>query len=347
MRILAASDRFGSISSGGAGRLIAAGWPGARAVVVPVGAAGAGFVEAYAEAGAGTVQVLAGAGGLVSVGRTTSGTALRREASAHAPNDLFARSSTGLGRAVATVLAESPPRLYLDLSGPAVHDGGAGVLAALGAVADVPLDRGASGLASATGVDITEPRRRLGRTELVGVVPESELGAGLVGLRGITARLDRRQHPPDRLLAIDAALDTWAQLLGGELGQTPGAGAAGGLGLAVLALGGRLATGPSVTLASVPAGTDLVLTGCPVFDFAGRGGGVVSAVARAATQALAPCVLLAGQVLVGAREMRTMGIEAAYAVRSDRVAGAVEGVELVSETELAALARRVARSWSW
>ena len=56
-----------------------------------------------------------------------------------------------------------------------------------------------------------------------------------------------------------------------------------------------------------------------------------------------PCVALAGRVLVGAREMRALGIESAYSL-----------VELVGEeralTEpadsLAELAARVARTWS-
>jgi glycerate kinase len=89
---------------------------------------------------------------------------------------------------------------------------------------------------------------------------------------------------------------------------------------------------------------DLVVTGCSVFDFASRGGGVVAAMADAASASLSPCIVIAGEVLIGSREMRTMGIEGAYAVRestSDVPAGEV------SEEELAEIARRVARSWSW
>jgi glycerate kinase len=66
--------------------------------------------------------------------------------------------------------------------------------------------------------------------------------------------------------------------------------------------------------------------------------------ADAASTSLSPCIVIAGEVLIGSREMRTMGIEAAYAVRestSDKPAGEV------SEEELAGTARRVARSWSW
>ena len=89
----------------------------------------------------------------------------------------------------------------------------------------------------------------------------------------------------------------------------------------MLALGGRLTTGPALAFGSTRRtagsgrGVELVVTGCSVFDFARRGGGVVAAAAELAAGSLSPCVLIAGEVVVGAREMRAMGIEAAYAVR--------------------------------
>ena len=61
------------------------------------------------------------------------------------------------------------------------------------------------------------------------------------------------------------------------------------------------------------------MTGCSVFDFASRGGGVVAAMAEAAAAALAPCIVIAGEVLIGSREMRTLGIEAGYAVQESLV----------------------------
>ena len=129
----------------------------------------------------------------------------------------------------------------------------------------------------------------------------------------------------------------------------PGAGACGGLGFAVLALGGRLMSGPELVLTSADgvrarAGADLMLTGCSVFDFARRGGGVVAAVAELAAGSLSPCVLIAGEVVVGAREMRAMGIEAAYAVRESSLDSPVGEV---TEAELRQTAARVARSWRW
>ena len=114
----------------------------------------------------------------------------------------------------------------------------------------------------------------------------------------------------------------------------------------MLALGGRLTSGPELALGGITGPVDLVVTGCSVFDFAHRGGGVVAAAAALAGRLLAPCVVVAGEVLIGAREMRTMGIEAAYAVH-EPVAGGREGGGLVTADELAATAARVARTWRW
>ena len=123
------------------------------------------------------------------------------------------------------------------------------------------------------------------------------------------------------MLRTDATLEAFVRLADASKELVRGAGACGGLGFAVLALGGRLTTGPALALASDAGqatrhGVDLVVTGCSVFDFASRGGGVVAAMADAAVGLRSvPCIVIAGEVLIGSREMRTMGIEAAYAVR--------------------------------
>ena len=88
---------------------------------------------------------------------------------------------------------------------------------------------------------------------------------------------------------------------------------------------------------------DLVVTGEGAFDFSSRSGKVPYGVAAVAAQALQPCIARAGQVLVGSREMRALGVESAYSV-----------VDLVGEEasfadpagSLARLAERTARTWS-
>jgi glycerate kinase len=260
----------------------------------------------------------------------------------------YQQSSRAIGDAIADCLRSSPlGRLTVDLAGLWVHDAGAGVLAALGATADRPLDRGVAGLNGLSEVNLAPARTLLDEIELIGVVPAAQLGQPLLGLRGITSLAGRAD--PELMLRTDAALEAFARQASQTYAAAPGAGACGGLGFGVLALGGQLSTGPALTLASAAGqqalrGVDLVVTGCSVFDFASRGGGVVAAMAEAAADALTPCIVLAGEVLIGSREMRTMGVEAGYAVHESQ--GDHPQPE-ISEEELAATARRVARSWSW
>ncbi len=86
-----------------------------------------------------------------------------------------------------------------------------------------------------------------------------------------------------------------------------------------------------------------MVTGEGAFDFSSRAGKVPYGVAAIATEALRPCVAVAGRVLVGAREMRALGVESAYAmvdlVGEERSLGAPAAA-------LADVAARVARTWS-
>jgi glycerate kinase len=351
VRVLVVADSVGSLPSREAGDAIASGWSTADVRVLPVGDSGAGFAQAYADllgaeleaAVAGDVLVrtaTAGGTALVQVSRSADGGLLPLTA-----------SSRPLGEVLADMLrAERPDRLLVDLAGLPVHDAGAGLLAALGASGDQPLDGGVEPLGRLTSLDLTGPRAALGRTELVGVLPAAQRSQPLLGLRGITSLAGRAagMEPAD-LLATDAALERFAKLAASDRAAEPGAGGCGGLGFAVLALGGRLTTGPELAFSSAEgllarSGVELVVTGCSVFDFAGRGGGVVAAAAELAASSLSPCVLIAGEVVVGAREMRAMGIEAAYAVRESALD--VPTGE-VSEAELRRTATRVARSWRW
>jgi glycerate 2-kinase len=352
VRIMVATDSIGALSSQQAGEVIASGWlPAADVLVLPIGDAGAGFVAAYADLAGMTTSSRVSADVIVTTG-TASGTGLIQVfGSGRGVGIPYQESSRPIGQAIAAMVErEAPRRILIDLAGLWVHDAGAGLLAGLGAVGDRPLDRGVEALDGLTQLDLAPARALLGQIELVGVVPAAELDQPLLGLRGMTARAGRETSvEPEMLLHTDTTVESFARLTSGVHAAAPGAGACGGLGFAVLALGGRLTTGPAIALASSDAmsalpGVDLVITGCSVFDFASRGGGVVAAMAEAASTGLSPCILIAGEVVIGSREMRTMGIEAAYAVREsalDDPRGAVD------EEELAATARRVARSWTW
>ena len=352
MRVLIATDSIAAMSSRQAGEVIAAGWlPTAAVSVLPIGEAGVGFVAAYADLAEVPISPEVAEGFIVNTANGPSASAIEVLGPSRGVGIPYQQSSRPIGEAIAMLVAkEMPDRILVDLAGLWVHDAGAGMLAALGAVGDQPLDQGVEGLSGLAQFDLAPARTLLGVTELVGVVPAAQLDQPLLGLRGITSLFGREASvEPQLMLSTDATLQTFAQLAAPSQADAPGAGACGGLGFAVLALGGRLTTGPAIALASPKAKkglqrVDLVVTGCSVYDFASRGGGVVAAVAEAASVALSPCIIIAGEVVIGAREMRTMGIEAAYAVR-ESVLDAPRGD--VSMDELAATARRVARSWIW
>jgi glycerate 2-kinase len=352
VRILIAADSIGPLSSLQAGEVIASGWlPAAEVSVLPIGEAGGGFVAAYAD----LIGVTTSSRVTDDIIMTTGQGPDTAVVQVHGPNRgsgiPYGQSSRPIGDVIAGLLRHrAPSQILVDLAGLWVHDAGAGLLAALGATADRPLDRGVAGLTGLGELDLAPARALLGDTELVGVVPAAQVGQPLLGLRGITSLAGREANAePEAMLRTDAALEAFARLSSPTHAAAPGAGACGGLGFAVLALGGQLSTGPALALASAASqqglrGVDLVVTGCSVFDFASRGGGVVAAMAEAAAAILAPCIVIAGEVLIGSREMRTMGIEAAYPVREpllDDPRGEV------SDDELAMTARRVARSWSW
>jgi glycerate kinase len=351
VRVLVASDSIGSLTSSEAGHAIASGWSTADVRVLPVGDSGTGFVRAYADLLDAEVEAAVD-GDVVVTTAAAGGTVLTQVLRPDGGHGLaLTASSRPLGEVLAGILPDQRPhQLVVDLSGLPVHDAGAGLLAALGADADQPLDAGVEPLGRLSTIDLSVPRSLLADTELIGVVPAAQLSQPLLGLRGITSLAGRAAGlDPADLVATDAALERFTKLAAPDQAAAPGAGACGGLGFAVLALGGRLTTGPALAFAApagrrARSGVELVLTGCSVFDFARRGGGVVAAAAELAAARLSPCVLIAGEVVVGAREMRAMGIEAAYAVRESTLS---EPTGEVTEAELRQTAQRVARSWRW
>ena len=108
---------------------------------------------------------------------------------------------------------------------------------------------------------------------------------------------------PDTVLVLEQRLTEWAVQLdaaaGRAVSEEQGAGAAGGLGAGLLALGGRRESGATVIaehthLADDVAAAELVITGEGRFDDQSLHGKVVSALAGAARGT--PVLVLAGQV---------------------------------------------------
>lgn len=268
------------------------------------------------------------------------------------PRAPMTASTYGVGQAVAAAVETGARRIVVGLGGSATNDGGAGFLAALGAVADVPLDGGPAALADITMLDLSGALAALEGVELV---IAADVDVALLGMFGATKTFGPQKGLSDeQIIVVDGILD---RLVIAACGTTPaerrvadakGAGAAGGLGFALMVLGGAVVSGidlvaQAVGLTSQAAEHDLVVTGEGTYDFSSRAGKVVYGVAAVASAAARPCIVLAGQVDVGSREMRAMGVESAYAV-ADLVG--VEASMSEPARHLADLAERVARTWS-
>jgi glycerate kinase len=364
MRVLVAPDGFaGTLSAVEAADAIAAGWrrqaPGDQLDLVPMTDGGPGFVDVlHASLGgdllAATVRgpyggrvpasVLVADGTAYVEGAQACGLHLTAEADRRPER----AGSAGVGDLVALAKAAGARTVCVGLGGCGTNDGGAGMLAALGSTATPPgaLERGPAGLADLDGVDLGPARSGLAGVRLVAAGDVDNPLLGLVGTTNVHGR--DRGLSADRLPAVDAMLERLAAATDRRAALVRGAGAGGGLGFGLLLLGATVTPGVDVVAEAVDLlerarRADLVVTGEGAFDFSSRSGTVPYAVASVAAAALQPCIALAGRVLVGAREMRALGVESAYAV-----------VDLVGEGaaaadpagSLAALAERTARTWS-
>jgi glycerate kinase len=195
-------------------------------------------------------------------------------------------------------------------------------------------------------VDLDPARARMAGIEFVAA---SDVENPMLGLRGATNIFGSQKGiADDRKPVVDGWLTHFAELADRKTADKKGAGAAGGLGYALLLLGAERVSGIDLVaeltgLKEKASRVDLVLSGEGAFDFQSRDGKVIAGVAKVANDAMRPCVVLAGKVQIGSREMRTMGVESAYslvdAVGEERAFADPHG-------SLAAVAERVARTWA-
>lgn len=368
MRVLVAPDTFaGRLTAVEAAEAIAEGWRRTTAdevSTVPMADGGPGFVDVLHTAIGGEILAVTVRGPLGSAVPATllvaDGTAYIEAAQAcgvsllPSAGTVPARgvvedaSTYGVGELVAEAVAAGARKIVVGLGGSGTNDGGAGLLAALGATSEPPgaLTAGVTGLAYLAEVDLEPARARLAGFEIVAA---TDVDNPLLGLRGATNVFGPQKGvATDRLIDVDGALTRFAHLAGRQPADAKGAGAAGGLGYALMLLGARREPGfvmvaDAVKLPAAIRAADLVLTGEGKLDWQSMSGTVVSGVAGLAGEAMRPCVVIAGIVQVGSRELRANGIESAYSLVD--VVGAQAAWTDPAES-LATVAARVARTWS-
>lgn len=364
MRVVIAPDKFaGTLTAVEAAEAIAEGWrrraPGDELDLAPMADGGPGFLDVLHASLGGKLLAVTVTGpygepvpaGVLVVGDTAyveSAQACGLHLTPEADRDPERATTRGVGELVAAAVDAGVRRVVVGLGGSGTNDGGAGLLAGLGAVAspEGALDQGPRGLKDLESVDLSAARDRVAGVEIVAATDVDNPLLGLIGATNVYG--PQKGVAPERLLIVDAWVERLATATDKKVALAKGAGAAGGLGFGLLLLGATREPGIDLVAQAVDLerrvkAADLVVTGEGAFDFQSRSGKVPYGVAAIANRVLVPCIALAGQVLVGAREMRALGIESGYSV-SDLVGEEASFADPAGS--LAAVAERTARTWS-
>lgn len=234
---------------------------------------------------------------------------------APAERDPLRASSYGLGELIAAAVGAGARELVVALGGSATVDGGAGLREAL---------RGISleGVRLRAACDVRNP---------------------LLGPRG-AARVfgPQKGASASQVEELETRLAAMPELA--PYAALPGAGAAGGLGAALAALGASLEPGAALVLDAVRfrarvAGVALAITGEGAVDRTSSEGKVAGAVAGACLAAGVPCVVVGGAVRSGVGSLYAAGATAVLPLggRRDRAEADLERMGTALARLLAAL----------
>jgi glycerate kinase len=243
--------------------------------------------------------------------------------------DVLHASTFGVGQLIRHALDRGAEEFVIGLGGSATNDGGAGMLVALGAVlADAdgnPLPPGGAALERLDRIDVSglDPRLRDARVHVA-----SDVTAPLLGPMGASAVFGPQKGATAAdVKRLDASLARLATVTRATLGtahpEHPGAGAAGGLGFALLDfLGAVLKPGveeiaETVGLERHVKDADWVFTGEGSVDAQTVMGKTPFGVAQVAARSGARVVILAGRVGADASVLLEHGVDRLVAITAE------------------------------
>lgn len=366
MKVVVAPNAFkGSLSAVEAADAIARGVRagGGDPVLVPVADGGEGTLDALVAACGGTVMgvICRGPMGIpvrAHLGRLQDGTGVVEMAQASGlslvperDRDPMVASSYGTGELIKGALARRPRRVIVGIGGSATVDGGTGLARALGIrfldANGKELPQGGGALERLDHIDPSRLDTRLNGVELV---VASDVGNPLLGEDG-AARVFSPQKGATwpQVEALERGLARLAERLiedlDADVAGRPGAGAAGGAGAMLMALGAAVLSGTDVVLEAAAFDERLraaaaVITGEGRIDPTTLAGKAPAGVAAAARRAGIPCIALAGECDLETpdpfAEVRTL-LELYAGDRAKALRSAAEG--------LTALAKAAVRDW--
>ncbi|MGC5566760.1 glycerate kinase [Streptomyces sp. FR-108] len=341
-RVLIAADKFkGSLTAVQVAERVTAGLrriaPGVEVEALPVADGGDGTVAAAVAAGfeRHEVRVAGPLGAEVTAAfALREGTAVVEMAEASGlqrlPAGTFApltASTYGTGELLRAALDAGARTIVLGVGGSATTDGGAGMLAALGArfldEDGEPVPPGGGSLGELATADLTGLDARLAAAD---VVLASDVDNPLTGPKGAAAVYGpQKGASPDEVAVLDAGLAHCAAILeksvGGraaEYAVAPGAGAAGGIGYgALVGLGASFRPGIEVMLdvlgfASALERATLVITGEGSLDEQTLHGKAPAGVAAAARAGGKEVIAVCGRLALAPEALGRAGIRRVY-----------------------------------
>jgi glycerate kinase len=371
-RVVVAPDKFkGSLSAPQVAAALSAGLravvPEVEAIEVPVADGGDGTLDAAVAAGFTRVPVrVSGPTGepVDTAYALRDGVAVVELADACGLNRLpggrlapLTASSAGLGQVLRAALDAGCSQIVLGIGGSASTDGGAGMLAELGVrlldADGTPLTPGGGALERLDRIDLSGLHPALRRVD---VLLASDVDNPLLGSTGAAAVYGpQKGASPEDVRLLERGLARLTAVLGEQLpsakdaAATPGAGAAGGVGFAALALLGAQPR-PGIDLLLDLTGfhdrlpdAALVITGEGSLDAQTLHGKAPAGVAAAARAAGIPVVAVAGRSLLRTDDLQAAGIAAAYPL-SDLEPDPARSMAAAGSL-LERVARKIATDW--
>ena len=344
MKIVIAPDSFkGSLTATEAADAIEIGfravYPDAEYVKVPMADGGEGTVQSLVDATSGTIinqkvegpmgDMVSGFFGILGDNRTAivemsaaSGIHLVKPEE----RNIYLASSFGTGQLINAALDHGCDKLIIGLGGSATNDGGMGMMKALGAQflgqGGAPLAPDVCALLQLAKIDLQFLDPRLSKIE---IIVACDVNNPLCGENG-SSRIfgPQKGATEDDIVVLDKALARYGDVLaintGRNIAAKPGAGAAGGMGAALIGLIDAVVK-PGVDLvieivdlAKSLVNTNLVITGEGRIDSQTAHGKTPIGVAKIAKSHNLKVICIAGSVEDGADISHQIGIDKIYSV---------------------------------
>jgi len=240
-------------------------------------------------------------------------------------------STYGTGELMKHALAQGVSKILVGIGGSATNDGGTGMARALGARflrsdgGEIPLGGGSLGELDRIDMSGIDPRLKK-----VAVEVACDVDNPLCGPRGASRTYGpQKGASPATVKKLDANLKHMAAIVLQDLGvdiiETPGSGAAGGLGGGLMAFaGGILRPGVDIVIDSVKLrarlkGCDLVVTGEGRMDGQTAFGKTPAGVARTAREMGIPVIAICGSLGPDAGGVHDVGIDAFFSALEEPV----------------------------